>query len=53
MQTEPAHKLLNLERHGFVLGTLGIILPVKGDRLLLLIQGEQAAGANRDPVGVA
>ena len=53
MQTEPAHKLLILERHGFVLGTIGIILPGKGDRLLLLIQAQESARADGHPMSVA
>src|SRR5438093_3182265 len=53
MQTESADKLLEPQRHRFLPGVMGVILPFESDRLLLLIQGEQAARADRDPMGVA
>src|SRR5213594_3305309 len=53
MQAEAARELLGLQRHGFVPGALSVILPGEGHRLVLLVQGPEAARTEGDPMGVA
>ncbi len=53
MNQEPANELIGIQCHDLVSGTslLAIVLPLEGDTVL--IQGEQSAVGDSDPVGIA
>lgn len=52
MQQEAPHELLGTERHGLVAGAavLAVILPAERDAAL--IEGDEPAVGDRDPVGI-
>ena len=53
MQSQAADEFAQRQVHSLVPCTVGVVFIVEGDGLLLGVQGEQAAVADADSVGVA
>ena len=52
VQTEPAQELVEADRHGFALRSIGIVLIGEGDGAGGCVQREDAPVADGDAVGV-
>jgi len=53
VEAEPAQELVEPERHGFALGVVRVVLVGESDGAGGLVEGEDAAVADGDAVGVA